>query len=248
MNLSFYTPIAYDYEYALDSIKSYYKIANEIILAIDEDLISWSNKKFDISSEFFDKIKILDIDKKITIIFSNFHKFQEPLRNDTFERNYISELCKKENYIIGIDSDEILLNAEEFRDWIQNFDISFDITCQWMTVYKKFNNSLLITSPLETAEIGTNLRSSCVKARITKNRTKLSPLKVLHFSWGRTREQILQKLQNWSHSRDFDLNNYMKIWDYVTLENYKELKNFHPLKLKNVWQKLELMDLNEVLK
>lgn len=244
MKLSFYTPIAYDYKYAIISILSYYQIADEIILAIDKDRISWANKKYEFDNEFFlNKLQIIDVDQKITLFQDNFHLY-EPLKNDTYERNKISIVCKKDNYIVGIDSDEILLNPQEFYEWMIVNNPKEDICCHWFSVYKTFEDKCLITLPHETTVIGTNLRDKFRKCRFTLFKNIITPLKVLHFSWGRKRNEIEQKLLNWSHTYDFDTQKYLKIWDGVNLDNYKEKINLHPLNLKQWWQKLELVELN----
>lgn len=247
MKYVYYTPIAYDYQYAYPSIMSYYDIADEIILLIDKDRISWSNLsfKFDFDS-FKNKIEEIDKNKKIKIIEENFHLYKQPIRNDTYERNYVSKIVNKDDYLIGIDSDEILLNPKEFKEWLDSQKrLNFDIECLWYTVYKNFGRKLLITEPMEPAVIGTNLKNRYKKCRITKNVVKKTPLKVLHFSWGRSLREVLQKIYNWSHSADFKLGEYMRTWSKVTLENYEEFKYFHPLKLNKWWKSLKLVELEK---
>lgn len=226
---------------------SYYEIADEIVLGIDEDYISWSGKKYDFDEDDFRaRIEEIDKDRKIKIFRNNFHQSNVPISNDTNERNFLSRKCTNGNLIIGIDSDEILVNPQDFKEWLDSQDnIIMDVNCHWYSVYKTFGSKLLITYPLEPAVIGTAKPNRYRKCRITNVRGIMSPLKVLHFSWGRTREEVIQKVTNWSHSKDFNLAEYMKIWDKVTLDNYEELKYFHPLKLRKWWQKLELFDLEK---
>jgi hypothetical protein len=250
VKLSFYTPVAYDYKYAFSAIESYYAIADEILLAIDKDRISWSNLSFEFNeTEFNNEIQKIDYDKKIKIIQNNFHNCSSPLQNDTQERNFISALCKKDNYIIAIDSDEVLLNPIEFKTWIDNYNqiSTYDVKCTWLTIYKIFDDHILITLPNDTAVIGTNLRNMYKICRITRNKTKLSPLKILHYSWGRSKTDLLKKLNNWTHSKDFDIDIAVKMWEQVTLENFQNMSNLHPLlKCKDSWQKLQLLKLDGI--
>lgn len=247
MKYSFYTPIAYDYKFAFASIISYYEIADEILLGIDADKISWSELKFDFNeNEFKETIKNIDKDKKVKYIEDNFHSNKSPIYNDTFERNFISKLCKKDNYIIGIDSDEILLNPKEFKEWLTQLkNVNLDIVALLFSVYKSFNEKLLITEPEEYSCIGTNLKDKYFKCRITGNKRIRSPLKILHYSWGRTENEILQKLKNWGHSKEFNITKYMNTWKLITLDNYSEFKNLHPLRLTQWWKSLKLMDLKD---
>ena len=247
MKLSFVCTIAYDFQHAFKSILSYYEIADEIILGLDKDRISWSKHGFDFDSKvFFDWINLYDSQNKIKVYEDNFHKSEEPMENEVAERNYLSKLCKEENYIVSIDSDEVILNQKEFLDWMINKNVDGqDIKANWITIYKVIENKAFVTLPHETVNVGTNLRDNYKKGRITSSsEVVLSPLKILHFSWGRTREQLIQKLQNFGHSKDFNIYKQVDVWDSINLNNYSRIKNFHPLNLKQWWTGLELLDLN----
>jgi len=248
MKLSFYTPISYDYKYSLPTILSYYKIADEILLAIDKERITWSKNKFDFDEMFFDEVKSIDVEQKITIVEADFHSLDSPIQNDTNERNFITTLCKKDNFIVGIDSDEVLLNPEEFLTWTNtNNPHHKDVSCMMSSVYKSFGKNLLLNYPKESVEIGTKLVNSYKMCRKTKLASLMSPLNILHFSWGRTRENVLQKLSNFGHSKDFNINDYMRTWDGVNLENYTTKKELHPLLRcrKFLWLSLELLNLDD---
>lgn len=246
MKFTFYTPVAYDYKLAYATIMSYYDIADEILLGLDESRISWAGKKFEFDDGFYDTISAMDKDKKIKIIEKNFHTYKNAIDNDTCERNYLTCRSVPGNYHIGIDSDEILLNPKEFLDWLKKTSVSpFDVDATWYTVYKSFGDKLLVTNPLEPARIGTRLRGKYRKCRVTAQRGIMSPLKMLHYSWGRKREEVVQKLENWSHTNDFNCKEYMVTWDSVNLENYKEKKNLHPLKIKQWWKSLDVFDVND---
>jgi hypothetical protein len=226
---------------------SYYKIADEILLGIDNERVSWSKNKYEFDENFFDVIKEIDVDKKIKIIDGDFHSLNSPIENDTKERNYISNFCKKDNYVIGIDSDEIITNAEYFQNWFNNTKPELDIICIMSSVYKVIDNKILVNQPCERAQIGTKLKNRYKLCRMTGNKSIESPLNILHFSWGRTRREILQKLENFGHSKDFNINEYMKIWDSVNLENFMLKKNLHPLKsCKNQWVTLKAFDINNI--
>ena len=240
MKLSFYTPIAYDYEYSYKTIQSYYDIADEIILAIDKDRISWSGKKYDLDNSFYDKIIQIDSCKKIKVIEENFHHSSKPLENETNERNFILSKCTGD-FVIGIDSDEVLLNSTEFLKWFKSTKIECDISCTLKTVFKQIDKKLLVCLPYESTVIGTARGNKYLKCRITGNKTIISPLEILHHSWGRTEQDVLQKLQNWGHSKDFNISNYFNVWKSVSLHNYEEKRFLHPLGLKQWWQRLELI-------
>lgn len=120
---SFYSLISYDWKYLLESIQSYYMIADEIILGIDESNLTWKKNEFKVENEFYDKLNIIDKDKKCKIIKGNFHLYDNPMQNETYERNVLSNHCNC-RFIIAVDSDEVFLNAIEFDNWLKNMDAS----------------------------------------------------------------------------------------------------------------------------
>ena len=141
MNLSFVTLISYDYKYAKDCILSYYDIADEIFLGIDINKKTWSGENFDIDMNWLTSfVNEIDKNKKIKIIGSDFYKFSKPIQNDTYERNFMSLLCKEGNWIISIDSDERVLNANEFKQWMDSADKNYSILATWNGVFKIIND------------------------------------------------------------------------------------------------------------
>jgi hypothetical protein len=88
---------------------------------------------------------------------------------------------------------------------------------------------LVISSVSEVAPVATRARGKFVGARWTDERLVISPLKLLHYSWGRSPDEVKQKLRNWSHARDFDTDAFYKRWESLTLENYQQWHDFHPL-------------------
>ena len=51
--ISVVMPIAYDFRYSYRSLEKIYDIADEVILGLDRDRISWSGKPFDFDEEEF---------------------------------------------------------------------------------------------------------------------------------------------------------------------------------------------------
>lgn len=250
--LSFVTLLAYDYRFAASCIASYYDIADEIILGVDADRLSWSGNKFELDlAQIRAELAAIDPAKKIKIVEDDFHSQASPTENDTHERSILSWECREENWVVQIDADEILLNAREFRDWMlarerAGADQEAPAGCvmaTWTTVFKIFGNKALVIDPAfrETPPVATRLRGQYVIARHTDEAQELSPLELLHYSFGRTPEEVLQKLNNWSHSRDFDTDAFFQMWQSVTLANYREYRNIHPLNGTN-WPGLVEVD------
>jgi hypothetical protein len=239
--------LSYDYKYAFSSIQSYYGIADEIILGLDAGRLTWAGNPFKIDLEDVRKnLAALDPEGKVRIIEENFHKFSKPMENETYERNHLSAQASAGNWILQIDADEVLLNPEEFKSWlIKNDPKDHNIEARFCTVFKVFQDAALVTfPPIETIPVATKAPGEYLVARHNGLPLKMSPLKILHFSWGRTSAEVKQKLSNWGHKEDFDTKRYFEFWESVNLLNYGGCSNFHPFGDGSLWWKLAKVDMN----
>jgi hypothetical protein len=253
--ISIVSLLSYDYLYAFESIAKFYDIADEIILGLDMDKISWSGNKFAFDEFAVDEfIKKIDVDDKIMLVKENFHILPRPMDNETAERNHLSQICKKGNWIIQIDSDEIMLNKMEFKQFLEENEEALDgcaLKAHWITVFKIFEGGKFLVIDADGATdgkifVGTKMQNSYTVARTTDETAIQTPLRLLHISWGRTREELKNKLENWGHSKDFDTNAFLDLWDKVTLDNYHTFTNIHPLHGPH-WPKLKLVDANQIM-
>jgi hypothetical protein len=249
-NLSFVSLLAYDYKYAFKSIRTYYDIADEIILGLDQDHISWSGNKYEFSEEDLGKfLEEFDTEKKIKVVRGNYHKTIIPLRNDTDERNHLSTQCKDDNWVIQIDADEMALNPKEFSEWMAKTPEMLAVKGKWITILKSFGDKYVVIDEGRETDgsiyIGTKMKNSYTVVRDTPQPAIESPLRLLHMSWGRTREELKMKLENWGHSKDFDINKFLEMWDSITLDNYMNYTNIHPLH-GPYWPKLKVVDASEI--
>ena len=240
--LSFVGLLCYDYEYLLRSIRSYYDIADEIIIGLDKDMKTWSGNKFEIPQSFYDTLNEIDVKSKITIVKSNFFVSSNPMQNDTYERNYLTRYCMEDSWIIQIDSDEVILEPEKLKEEIISIeDYDCELNILWKNVFKVFDSGNLVIVPEnERATIGTMRRGSYVCCRGTNQRKRLLGGYLLHNSFGRSENELHQKLTNWSHTNDFDVEKYFSFWKGINLDNYKEIKNFHPIN-PETWQELKFV-------
>lgn len=258
--LSFVSLVSYDYEYLIKSISSYYDIADEIILGLDENLISWSNLPINIDkNKVKNDILAMDCDGKIKVIEGNFHSQGEPMKNETYERNFLSKFVKDDNWIVSIDADEMILgvnltgqgignvvaNSEEFKELVENSDPNFQLACTWINLFKKISDGIYVK--INTDEqffIATKLKGQYIKGRETTQNIKQLPIKILHYSWCRSEDELYTKLKNWGHSQDFDIDKWLAIWKLIDEYNYMNFYNIHPL-YPAFWPSLSLININE---
>ncbi len=240
--ISIAMPIAYDYAYSYRSLEAAYEIADEVILGIDAKRLTWSGNSYEFDDEAFrEQVARIDKRKIVRIVEDDFHSDPHPMQNDVRERRILSSRCKQGNWIIQIDSDEIMLNAREFKNWLPKADNNSDLQARWITVFKTFGDQCLVANePNAMISVGTRIPGIYQYARVTGQAKQVSNLILLHYSWGRTREQLSQKLTNWSHARDFDVPKFLSLWDSVTLENFATFRDFHPLH-GPLWKNLSLV-------
>ena len=242
--LSFVTLLAYDYKYAFDAIRSYYDIADEIILGYDHMHKSWSGNYFEFPVfKIKDELDKIDTKKKMRRFTENFHAHGSPIENDTFERNELSKRCKPGNWIVQIDADERIIYPGHTKHAIEHTDPQFCVQAVWCSVYKTFGTKALIIEPVnECQPIATKLQGQYTAARRTNQPPADFTIPLLHYSWGRTADELRQKLTNWSHSQETNVDEAMKVWESVTLDNYQELRDFHP-GVPQTWHQLKLVEM-----
>ncbi|HTB23506.1 MAG TPA: hypothetical protein VK914_12470 [bacterium] len=229
--LSFVTPVAYDHRFAWAAIASYYGIADEIVLGLDKDRVSWNGKPFQLDEgDFRRRLKAADPDGKITLVEGDFHSRGSAPANDTHERNALSLACKPGNWVVQIDSDELLQNPQEFRAWLLKRWRSWRVLGRWIVVFKRFGEDYLVVDKDSAwISLATRRRGRYTGCRDTKEMKRHSPLRMLHFSWGRDEAELKQKLESWTHARDFDTAKFFDFWKSVDLDNYRSFRDFHPL-------------------
>jgi hypothetical protein len=252
-NFSFITLLSYDYKYAFNAIRSYYDLADEIILGLDSEYITWSKNKFEFSEDELNKFLAEDTAGKIRVVRGNFHQLARPIDNDTAERTFLAQHCKDGNWIIQIDADESLLNPKDFVSFMDdNADVldGCAIKAHWITVFKSFGDVCLVIDADGDTDgrifVGTRSKNAYTTCRDTREMAIQTPLRLLHYSWGRSREELKQKLENWGHSKDFDTNAYLELWDKITLDNYTTFKDLHPLHGPH-WPRLKKISIEKTL-
>lgn len=229
--LSFVTPLAYDYRMAWAAIRSYYAVADEIVLGLDRDRVSWNGKPFAFDEGDFRRgLAEADPEGKVTLVEGDFHSQATPLANDTHERNVLSLRCRPGHWVVQIDSDERLLNGPEFRAWLLGRRWPWRVMGRWIVVFKRFGDDYLVAeNDGAWISVANRVRGSHTGCREHPGWRRRSPLRLLHFSMGRDEADLREKLAHWSHARDFDTAAYLELWKSVTVDNHRDFRDVHPL-------------------
>ncbi|MFT3795766.1 hypothetical protein [Flavobacterium sp.] len=244
--------ISYDYKYIYDALRIVYDYADEIILAIDKDRLTWAGKPYDFDESLFEKIKAVDPKNKISFYEDAFYvPGMTPMELDTRERNMLSEKMGADCWQLQIDADEYFLNFDEVYQFLQKNrflvyrpDLNpVNIRGNWITLFKKTENGFLYIDNEEHFPFATNLVGKYNFARDMggkHNDEVLTNFRALHHSWARDPEEIHQKINNWSHKDDFDGEAFFKFWLSIDENNYRDIYDFHPI-YKGAWLKLKFI-------
>ncbi|MBB4035900.1 hypothetical protein GGR21_001795 [Dysgonomonas hofstadii] len=241
--------VSYDYEYMKNSLPTVYEYADIIAVAIDKDRMTWKGTNYEIADSFFEWLKEYDKDNKIRIYEDSF--FDPDLtvmENDTRERNMLGRFMGEGGWHIQVDSDEYFLDFKKFTDYLKSLDmiVATSVFARWVTIFKLDTENAFIIDNGEKFPVATNF-VSYDNARLSFNAKKEinSEFKVIHQSWGRSEDELRQKLSNWGHSNDFDIESYFRLWKAIDKHTYKYITNFHPLNGFD-WQKLECIEAKDI--
>lgn len=241
--------VAYDWELLRYALPAVYTYADVICLSLDVNLRSWSGKKFSFDKTAFRKfVSEIDTRKKIGIYEDDFSLPDlSPAANEVRQRNLIGKFLGEGGWHIQLDCDEYFLDFGNFVKYLDSLSSRKDkinVMCPLITLFKKTSDGYLMIQPgdeseFEYAPIATRfpLYEFGRKNGYFNIYTNFA---IVHQSWARSREEIVSKLQHWGHSKDFDPNRYIELWDRLNDSNYLELRNFHPIR-SELWPALKLL-------
>jgi len=135
-------------------------------------------------------------------------------------RRMLGTISAVNDWLFFIDADEIV--SDEFGDWFDS--IKHEDKAWWLTCYWYFREPIYQAKTLEAAglliqkhhcqwDLQVRLerqqlfqqlfnQNKLVHGDLTKIISKTGKLMMHHFSWVRTKEQMLQKVKSWGHAQD----------------------------------------------
>ena len=169
------------------------------------------------------------------------------MENDTNERQQLCDACRGGNWVIQIDSDEVLANPGEFSQWMSNADPNKNVRGELVVIYKILDAHALVVDRDRTAyvRVGSKQGTVLTQCRETALPVQDSNLTLIHNTWGRTAKELRQKFENWGHSKEIDARRYVKMWENVNVHNYQDFSNLHPLS-GPLWPRLKLIALDQL--
>jgi len=224
--------MSYDYELLKKSIPPVYALADTIFLAIDHQKRTWSGNQFEVDASFYDWLKQIDVDKKITIYEDNFYvPSLNAIENDTRERHMLANKMGLGNWLIQVDSDEIFIDFKKFIDKLRKYDSylvnpekhPIQFASFHINVYKYLDEGMLYINKPTKLLLATNY-PNYKYAKNTKSRIVYDDTYILHEGLARTEEELKVKLANWGHKHEIN-DTFLEKWQKANKDNYQTIKN-----------------------
>ncbi len=240
--------VSYDYELLKNAIPLVYAEADTVFLAIDKNRKTWNGADIVISEDFFSWIEAYDKDGKIKLYEDDFYVPElSTMQCEVRERKMLAEKMGTGNWLIQLDADEYFINFKRFVDFLKTKNHylkhpekhKIQIQPFHVSLYKKTQNGYLYVNEATKTVVATNFPDYRV-GRKTKGKVVYFNALILHECLARDRQALVQKLTNWGHNEEVDLEGFMQKWDSVNEHNYKEMENFFFLEAEK-WKYLDFV-------
>ncbi|MEJ0054753.1 MAG: hypothetical protein WDN75_03365 [Bacteroidota bacterium] len=254
--------VAYDWELLKKSIPRVYASSDVICLAIDINRKSWAGNKYDFNEEaFFSFVREMDVEKKIDIYQDDFAlPTLDKRENCNRHRMLIAERMGAGGWHIQVDADEYFLDFDGFVNYLKRLnpaplpsDKAINICCPFVPLIKRIHSGYLYvnfrgTLP-EIIPMATN-KPDYQRARQNGHFNLTSEYYVIHETWARDENELWYKINNWGHAAEELKENdkrlsYYNLWKSLDQNNYKYIKNFHPI-IGAVWPALAFCESNNI--
>jgi hypothetical protein len=243
LKATFITLAAYDWHLLPTSIAAYYDHADEILIGLDQERLSWSGLPFHLDRAALEQA-IPDLAGKIRIVEGAFYSpSRTPMENDCAERQALSAEAANE-WTVEVDADEIVTDVPALFDAMAETPPGRQVFGLWRDVFKvQGETALVVDTNLLLCALATRSRRR-VLARQSGERAEFTPVIVEHLTLGRSRAEVAQKLASWSHSDQVKAG-FLERWDAIDLDNFEEVRNVHPFKSER-WPRLHAVPVAEL--
>jgi hypothetical protein len=201
-----------DYKFLKVNLEQLSKFSNEIIVPICDHLFNGIPENPDLLEKSFELIR------QTPNCTGYLFEWQGPKSNTGYYHNLsraIGTQMSKNEWILFIDADEIV--DDGFGDWFQS--ISHTNNSYWLTCYWYFREPIYQAKKTESAGLLIKKEDCNWDLDLRSERQQLFNHKLIngdynlilskdnkpfihHYSWYRTKEEMLQKVKNWGHKND----------------------------------------------
>ena len=240
--------ISYDFILLKNALPQVYEYSDSIFLAIDKNRNTWNGANFTIDDSFFDWIKEIDVDAKIEIYEDQFYCPElTAMQCEVRERKMLAEKMGIGNWLIQLDADEYFLDFKKFVKFLKSKNrflnspekTPVQISPFLINLYKRVEGGFLYVDQATKIMVATNYPDYKL-GRNTRKQIIYEDSLILHECLSRTKEELLMKFSNWGHDVDVNTESFIKKWELVNENNYKNMSDFFYLE-PHKWKSLEFV-------
>lgn len=226
MGASFLVPVAYDWRMLPASLAGYHDAADEILVGVDRNLLTWAGTMFDMPAGSLEQA--LAPFPRARIVYGDFHDWtRTPIENDSREREALARHARNQ-LVVEVDVDERVDGAAVVRaaEWLPQGHQLYGV---WTHVFKIIGDTALVVDNRHGGELcALATRSRTRKlARQTGEPPVVANLSVLHNTLGRSEAEVAQKLAGWGHAHQVRPG-FLELWRSIDLTNYGDARDLHP--------------------
>jgi len=245
--------LSYDYIKLKNSIPPVYADADRIFIAVDQLNRTWSGAQFEVDPAFYDWLKEIDTDNKITLYKDDFYvPHLSAIENDNRERHLLSVKMGIGNWLVQVDSDEYFLDFKKFVSDLRKHDHLLDdpeknkvqFACFLINMFKYTDGGMLYVKVPTRGLMATTYPNYRV-ARNTRQRIIYTNNVLWHESLARTDKEIEFKLRNWGHNDEVNVDAFMDKWRSVNKSNYQSMRGFFYIQPEK-WNELDFVEGNTI--
>lgn len=196
---SFVTLACYDWRLLPVSIAAYHDAADEVLIGLDADRLTWSGTRFECDRSALEYA--LKSFPKCRIVESRFYNAAlTPLQNDCKERERLAWACRN-RWVVEVDADELVDGAAV----VQALDTCPDdhqLFGVWRDILKVQGDTALTRDTTyggKLCALATTSRKR-VYARQTNQPIHVARIEVEHLTTARPEAELAQKFRGWGHS------------------------------------------------
>lgn len=147
-------------------------------------------------------------------------------RSEEEQRNAGQEYCADYDWVIVLDPDEYILEAEwqKLLEFLESAPLPAYVPKMQHTMWKK---GYVIDPPEDYKQIiAVKPDVRFVDKRVIDSPWGLAPVDLWHFSWARSDAEVWRKINSYGHSQEFDV---LRWFSEVWMDWTPEMLDLHPL-------------------
>lgn len=240
--------LSYDYKFIFKSLELVYEHADDIVISYDKNSKTWNGNHVVIPDLVFEEIKKIDTQNKIRFYADAFYVEEySTMELETRQRNLMATFMGIGGWHLQIDSDEYVYDFKKLAKFLRKHSYltknpektPLNLLVNLAVLFKQNESGYFVVHPFNEACFMITNQPQYVQARMPENdKTLILDFIAIHQSWARSNDEIVEKINNWGHINDFDVNVFFQKWKNLNEANYKEYLNFHPLPGSS-WERLE---------